>query len=168
MTTGTTISVDVVNNTTANVSATMADASSISIGGTITLTGITYNQFLQSLGSDVYNAYTLYLASQNAAQLTNPLTFFILDANGNKNYETLPPTIDPYQFVNAIFYNPEKGLVILNGNSGLTFDVLPNTSLRVQFFTIRQSNQGNGHSINFIELEKRENVPFFLEYHEEL
>jgi len=164
----TTITAEIVNNTTANVSATMADASSISTGGTITLSGVSYNQFLQSLGRDVYLAFTLYFASQNSAQLTTPITFFILDANGNKKYETLSPTIDPYQFVNAIYYNPEKGLVVLNGNSGLTFDILANTSMRVQFYTIRKSNQGGAHSINFIELEKRENVPFFLEYNEEV
>lgn len=158
------LSVQVINNTLANVSATMQDASSIQAGSNLSLTGVSYNQLLNSLGTDVYNAFMIYIYSTNGGQVTTPMTYFIYDVNGNKDFRTLTPTKDPYQDNNAILYETPKGAVVFNGNSGLTFIVQPLTTMTFQFYCIRVSNQGDCHAINYLALEKAENVLFFKEY----
>jgi hypothetical protein len=158
------LSVQVINNTLANVSATIQDATSIQAGSVLSLTGVSYNQLLNSLGTDVYNAFMIYIYSTNGGQVTTPITYFIFDVNGNKDYSTLSPTKDPYQFTNAIVYETPRGLVVFNGNSGLTFTVQPLTAMTLQFYCIRISNQGDMHAMNYLALEKAENVLFFKEY----
>jgi hypothetical protein len=158
------LSVQVINNTLANVSATIQDATSIQAGSTLSLTGVSYNQLLNSLGSDVYNAFMIYIYSTNGGQVTTPLTFFIYDVNGNKDLNTLAITKDPYQFTNAIVYKTPSGLVIFNGNSGLTFTIQPLTFMTLQFYCIRKSNQGDAHAMNYLAIEKAQNVLFFKEY----
>jgi len=154
----------VIVHNTPNVSAVSADASLITTGGSVSLTGVSYSQILNSLGTDVYNAFLIYLQCQNSAQLTTPISYFIYDVNGNQSFNTLTPTTDPYQFVGSIFFSPSKGNVVFNGNSGLSMTILPYTSIVVKFYAIRVSNQGDGHAVNFMALESKQNVPFFLDY----
>jgi hypothetical protein len=158
------IPVQVINNSLANVSVTMADATSIQAGANLSIAGLSYNQFINSLGTDVYNPFMIYMNTTNNGQVNTPITFFIFDINGNEEVRTLTPTKDPYQYNNAIFYETPKGVVVFNGNSGLTFIIQPLTTINFQFFTIRISNQGDCHAINFLQLEKAENVLFFKEY----
>jgi hypothetical protein len=158
------IPVQVINNSLANVSVTMQDATSIQAGANLSIAGISYSQFLNSLGTDVYNNFFIYMYSTNSGQVTTPLTYFIYDVNGNKNLNTLTPTKDPYQDNNAILYQNPKGVVVFNGNGGLTFTVQPLTTILFQFYCLRISNQDDCHAINFLLLEKAENVLFFKEY----
>ena len=158
------LSVQVINNALANVSVNMEDATSVQAGSNLSIAGVSYAQFLNSLGTDVYNAFMIYIYSTNGGQVTTPLTYFIYDVNGNKDFQSLTPTKDPYQDNNAILYETPRGLVIFNGNSGLTLNVQPLTVITFQFYCMRISNQGDCHAINFLQLEKSENVLFFKEY----
>ena len=158
------LSVQVINNTVANVSATMLDATSIQAGSNLSIAGVSYNQFINSLGTDVYNAFMFYMYTTNNGQVNTPITFFIFDVNGNRELIALTPTKDPYQDNNAILYETPKSTVVFNGNSGLTFIVQPLTVINFQFYTIRISNQGNLHAMNYLAIEKAQNVLFFKEY----
>jgi hypothetical protein len=158
------IPVQVINNTLANVSVTMLDATSIQAGANLSIAGVSYNQFINSLGIDVYNPFMIYMYTTNDGQVNTPITFFIFDVNGNKELRVLTPTKDPYQNNNAILYETPRGIVVFNGNSGLTFVVQPLTQITFQFYTVRISNQGDCHAINYLQLEKAENVLFFKEY----
>ena len=87
-----------------------------------------------------------------------------INDNGNRELIALTPTKDPYQDNNAILYETPKSTVVFNGNSGLTFIVQPITVINFQFYTVRISNQGNLHAMNYLAIEKAQNVLFFKEY----
>jgi len=155
--------VQVINNTIPNIQGNVLTPSSTG-SGISSLTGVSYSQLIASLGTFIYSIYMIYLYSQNTSQINTPLGYYEYDASGNQKTHYLTPVADPYQFSNAIYFNPAKNTIVLNGNSGLNLTVLPNTSLTLQLFSITITNQGDGHNINFAFLENKENIRNFLNY----
>lgn len=113
----------IINHTTPAVSV---------VGG-----NVTYGELRQSLGDYVYLVESVYLYSTNIQQIGGVVKFQIYNVDGNKGVESLTPTIDPYQDQNSLFYSLKQRDVILNGQSNLSFNLLPNVYLKLEFFTNR-------------------------------
>ena len=118
-----TISPTIINNTTPAVTI---------VGG-----NISYDEIRRSLGDYVYYVKRVYLFSTNIKQINGVVSYQIYDVNGKQSIQSLTPTVDPYQTQNSLFYDIDGKDVILNGQSSLAFDLLPNVTLKLEFFTNR-------------------------------
>ena len=117
------ISPTIINHTTPAVSI---------VGG-----NVSYGEIRQSLGDYVYLVESVYIFSNNLQQIAGVVKYQIYNVDGNKGVESLTPTIDPYQTQNSLFYKVADRSVILNGQSNLNFNLLPNVYLKLEFFTTR-------------------------------
>lgn len=91
--------------------------------------GITYEEFVFMLGVLNLQVRQLFIESQDGQQVDNNLKYHILDSSGLTSQNTLKPRKDPYQRQNSLYFRPEKGNVLLNGLSTLSFDLLPNQTV---------------------------------------
>jgi hypothetical protein len=98
---------------------------------------ITYDEIRRSLGDYVYYVKRVYMFSSNIKQINEVMSYQIYDVNGQQSIQSLTPTLDPYQRQSSLFYSLNDKDVILNGQSSLTFDLLPNVTLKIEFFTNR-------------------------------
>lgn len=133
--------------------------------------GVTYAQFLQSLGKYNYGAEFFYLSSTSYQQIGQVFSYNHFDANGDSISAALPFTVDPYQSQPAVFYETEPDQIILTGLSSLTFTVLPKTNIYFKFFATitylgnELDDRGLPSGDNaFEELEKAEGISFFDDY----
>lgn len=118
-----TLSPTIITNTTPAVSI---------VGG-----NITYDEIRRSLGDYVYYVKRVYMFSTNIKQINGVVSYQIYDVNGKQSIQSLTPTVDPYQTQNSLFYDINDKDVILNGQSSFAFDLLPNVSLKLEFFANR-------------------------------
>jgi hypothetical protein len=118
---------------------------------TVTLANnVTYQQFLNSLGAYVYWFDIVYLYSTNAKQINEPVLYNYTDANGNSKVLTITPTKDPYQFSPALYINVKDFDIVIDGNSTVTFNLLPNTTLKFKLY-------GDVMSVNLLNGDKQNN-----------
>ena len=123
-----------------------------------TASNVTYGEIRRSLGDYVYCVKRLYLFSNNLKQLSGLVKYQHYNVNGNQVIESLTPTIDPYQTQVSLFYDTaDKGL-ILDGQSSLNFNLLPNSFIKVEFFATRVAKRDYLDAIlpsanNFKQLE---------------
>lgn len=103
----------------------------------VTSSNVTYDEIKRSLGDYVYFVDKVYVFSTITKQLTGVVKYQHYNVNGNKIVDNLTPTIDPYQFQNSIFYNTKQYDLILDGQSNLKFNLLPNVSMKIELFTNR-------------------------------
>ena len=105
----------------------------------------TYNELINSFGNQVYKVDDLYLYSDVTRQLTGALNYNMLDADGNKHVTNVITTVTPYQTANALTVDLDKTNVpiILNGNSSVATQILPNAFLRVILYAKRITNSFN-------------------------
>lgn len=137
----------------------------------VTSQGITYNQFLNSLGAYNYGAEFFYLSSTLYQQVGQPVFYNHFDANGNSVSTFLPFAVDPYQSQPSIFYETEPDQIILTGLSSLSFNIYPQTTIYFKFYATitylgnELDDRGNPSGDNlFEELEAREGISFFDDY----
>jgi hypothetical protein len=138
-------------------------SSSVSVTGV----GITYQQFLNSLGSWNYGTEFIYMSATNYQQITQAIKYFHFDSNGNQVQAYLPFVTDPYQFQPSIYYETEKDEIIFDGFSSLTFSLIANSIVFLKFYTEIIYTAGELDSKNgspFQRLEEMEGVKFFDEY----
>jgi hypothetical protein len=129
--------------------------------------GITYQQFLNSLGSWNYGTEFIYMSATNYQQITQAIQYFHFDSNGNQVQAYLPFVTDPYQFQPSIYYETEKDEIVFDGFSSLTFSLIANSVVYFKFFTEIIYTAGELDSKNgspFQQLEETEGVKFFEEY----
>lgn len=101
---------------------------------TITSTDSTpYPQIQASMGSVQYGVGEVYLVASSASQILQPINVKEYNVNGNIQRIIDTPTIDPYQYQNSLYFKPIKDIV-LNGNSNISFEILPNVTLRMIFY----------------------------------
>ena len=93
-----------------------------------------YSQIQQSMGSIIYGVNTIYMFSNNSNQITQGLTFKKYDVNGNlsRNYDI--PLISPYQYQNAVFYQPNDKKLAFDGQTRLNLKVLPSNQIDFVFY----------------------------------
>jgi len=138
-------------------------SSSVSVNGV----GITYQQFLASLGSFNYGTEFIYMSASNYQQITQAIQYFHFDSNGNQVQAYLPFVTDPYQFQPSIYYETEKDEIVFDGFSSLTFSLIANSVVYLKFYTeiIFMAGELDGKNGSpFQQLEETEGVKFFDDY----
>lgn len=156
---------------TPSVSTLIAPVISVAMPLQVTGSGVTYAQFLQSLGKYNYGAEYFYMSATNYQQVGQPVYYNHFDANGNSVTTFLPFAVDPYQSQPSIFYETEPDQIILTGLSSLSFNVFSGATVYFKFFATitylgnELDDKGNPSGDNlFEELEKREGISFFDDY----
>jgi len=140
--------------------------------GAVSGTGITYQQFLQSLGTYNYGAEFFYLSAPTYPEVGQPVFYNRFTADGNSISTYLPFAVDPYQSQPAIFYEVEKDQIIFTGLTTLQFNVKAGSTYYFKFFAtilyVGNTAQTSWHEymgVNaFDQLEKEEGVQFFDDY----
>jgi hypothetical protein len=138
-------------------------SSSVSVIGQ----GITYQQFLNSLGTYNYGAEFVYMSATNYQQITQAINYFHFDSNGNQVQAFLPFVTDPYQSQPSIYYETEKSEIIFDGFSSFTFSLLAGALVYLKFYveiiyTAGELDSKNGSP--FQQLEEAEGIKFFDDY----
>ena len=144
-------------------------APSISFNNTpqiaITCVGITYAQFLASLGTYVYGIEQMYLASSTLSQLQQNVFYNIFDATGKANSRTIPIQIDSYQKQASLIVNTNETGVALNQNSTLSFNLVANSLMQLKLFTnIEKISNGFKKGTDAFSEFNRNNGNFFNNY----
>lgn len=103
----------------------------------VTASNVTYDEIKRSLGDYVYLVERVYLFSNSFQQLNGVVKYQHYDVNGSIVVENLTPTIDPYQTQKSLFYDTKQFNVIIDGQSNFDFNLLPNTEVKIEFFTNR-------------------------------
>lgn len=133
--------------------------------------GVTYQQFQNSLGQYVYIVQGFYLFCTNLVQLTSAVNYNLYDAGGNQTITNIVTTVDPYQEATSIVVDLKNSItdIILNGNSSVSFEVLPNVVLQFKTFNRRIDNSFGRHLDNFKQIEYLDfNPDFFNNYGDQI
>ena len=133
---------------------------------TISGSNITYDQVKNSLGDYAYLVDRVYIWADNPQQITGVALYNYLDATGVQRYVALTPTKDPYQNQPALYYDLKPYNVVFNGNSQLSFNLLPNVYLQLTFYSKRVGKQDKLNELNpsnFKLFETEEDLPDFFE-----
>lgn len=149
--------VQIINHALPAVSVNVADKGN-GVGG------VTYAELKQSLGQQTYDVGCLYLYSDNQTQLAGVINYNIFDSNGNAKVTNVVTTIDPYQFVGSLLVNLKDKVnipIILNGNSSVSTQVLPNTFFQVKFLADRVNNKLGLINSNFSQMQEITGSTFF-------
>lgn len=148
---------NIVNHTNPAVSLQVADSG---------VPPLTYNQIKNSLGNQVYNIQGLYLYSTNVNQLLGVIQYQRYDSTGEQSYRSVALTIDPYQGTNALDVDlrTHSEFYILNGNSSLSFTMLPNADLIFKTYNQRIKNTLGDITTNFKAMEEIFKPYFFENY----
>jgi hypothetical protein len=141
----------------------------ISIAMPITATGvgITYQQFLNSLGAYNYGAEFFYISASNNKQIAQAYNYVHFDAKGNRVQSFLPFTIDPYQSQPSKYYETRSDEIIFDGFSSFTFVLYPLNTVFLKFFATIEYVSGeldDMHLNAFQELEEAEGLKIFDDY----
>ena len=129
--------------------------------------GMTYNQFMNSLGKYNYGIEFFYMSADTYQQIGQPVYYTRFTADGNQIATIMPFSVDPYQSQPSIYFEADPEVIILTGLSSLTFNFFPNSVIYLKFFvTIAYiGNELDDEQINnFEEIEVREGVSFFEDY----
>lgn len=137
----------------------------------VTAVGITYNQFLATLGKYNYGVNFFYLSATNIQQVGVPVSYRVFDANGNSISTILPFAVDPYQSQPSIYYDTNDDEIIFTGLSALRFPLLANQLVFFKFFSTitylgnELDDEGNVSNDNlFEEIEEVKSIDFFEDY----
>jgi hypothetical protein len=140
--------------------------------GSVLGTGITYQQFLQSLGTYNYGVEYFYMQASTYPEIGQPVYYNRFLANGDSVTAFLPFHVDPYQSQPAIFYETERDQIIFTGLTALQFKLQPTSTVYFKFFaTILYIGNDSNHSWDaymgtdaFKQLEQEEGITFFDDY----
>jgi len=134
-------------------------------------TNVTYEQFLNSLGDYVYWTQLVYIWSDVMMQLQGVPQFTHYDANGTQRFIYLTPTIDPFQAQNALFFDTKNYKIVIDGNSAVNLNLLPNVYLQLTFYGERLAKGEyldlNGVN-NFIDLQRTLGLPQIFDGYNEI
>lgn len=156
---------------TPTISTSTSASLSILMAGELGGNGVTYNQFLQSLGSYNYGTEFFYLSATNYPQIGQPVYYNHFDANGNSITTFLPFAVDPYQSQPSLYYEVEPDQIILTGLSSMQFVVFAGNTVYFKFFATitylgnELDDMGYFRGDNaFEEFEAEEGIKFFQDY----
>jgi len=135
----------------------------------ITCVGITYAQFLASLGTYVYGIEQMYIASTTISQIQQNIFYNIFDASGKANSRTIPVQLDSYQKQASTLIDTSQQGVDLNQNSTLSFNILPNSLMQLKLFTrIEKMSNGFKQGTDAFSEFNKNNGLFFDNYYDYL
>lgn len=154
-------------------SVTSSTSSSLSIimAGELGGNGVSYSQFLKSLGTYNYGAEFFYLSATNYPQIGQPFYYNHFDANGNSVTTFLPFAVDPYQSQPSLYYEVEPDQIILTGLSSMQFILFAGNTVYFKFFATiaylgnELDDLGYFRGDNaFEEFEAEQGIKFFQDY----
>jgi len=149
------------------VTNTITPVISVSMPLSVSGVGITYSQFLQSLGTQVYGAEFFYMSANNYPQISQAIAYNNFDAAGNEVQTYLPFVVDSYQYQPSIYYDTDSAEIFFNGFSSLTFDLLKNSVVYFKFFAdieYMASALDATMTNAFQDIEELEGINFFEDY----
>ena len=149
------------------VTNTITPVISVAMPLSVSGVGISYSQFLQSLGTNVYGAEFFYMSANNYPQISQAIAYNHFDASGNQVQTYLPFVVDPYQYQPSIYYDTNSAEIIFDGFSSLTFDLLKNSVVYLKFFAEIEYVAGaldDTMTNAFQDVEKAEGINFFEDY----
>lgn len=117
---------------------------------TVTSTDATpYSSIINSMGSFVYGVKEMYLKANFNSQILQSYQFSRYDVNGTLESYVDIPTIDPYQYQSSLFLKLAKDNVIFDGRTTLDFNLQPNETLYIIFYTTQLANRDLVPRTNF-------------------
>jgi len=151
------------NSSTSSVTIVMA--------GEFGDSGLTYAQFLASIGVYSYGVEFFYLSATDYRQIGQPVLYNHFDANGNSISAILPFFVDPYQSQPSLYYEVESSQIIFTTLSSLDIVMFANNTVFFKLFATI-SYLGNqlddkgfiGGDNAFEEFEERQGFRFFADY----
>jgi hypothetical protein len=118
---------------------------------TVTSTDTTpYSSIIQSMGSYIYGIREMYLKANSNNQILQSYQFNRYDVNGTLESYVDIPAIDPYQFQSSLFLKLTKNNVFFDGRTSLNFNLLPNETLYIVFYTSQLANRDLVPRTNFL------------------
>jgi len=130
--------------------------------------GVTYEEFLSSLGQFVYKVNSYFLQCQSLQQLQQAIAYNIFDSSGNVLAQAIIQNPDPYQYTASIVQDLKDMGIILNGQSTISFNVLPGEFITMSLCTVQVSNQdelNRMHEDNFEQADDSNgNLQLFEDY----
>jgi hypothetical protein len=118
---------------------------------TVTSTDTTpYSSIIQSMGSYIYGIREMYLKANSNNQILQSYQFNRYDVNGTLESYVDIPAIDPYQFQSSLFLKLAKNNVFFDGRTSLNFNLLPNETLYIVFYTSQLANRDLVPRTNFL------------------
>jgi len=105
------------------------------------VSGVSYEQIQQSIGTYFYEIKNIYIYSSNLDQLLQPVGLKKYNKFGDKQIRILQPMIDPYQQSSALDQTMLGLDYIFDSNNGFYPTISANTSVNFQFSTTEISHQ---------------------------
>ena len=129
--------------------------------------GITYQQFLNSVGPIKYGIASFYLWTQSYAQLSQPVMYTHTAPDGNSVTTYMPLNVDPYQSQPAKFFEADGSEIILDGFSTIQFPTLNQGNFILKLYCDVEYLSGDldmFNQNNFEQVEQAEGTTFFQDY----
>lgn len=109
---------------------------------TVTSTDATpYSSIINSMGSFIYGVKEMYLKANSNSQILQSYQFNRYDVNGTLESYVDVPAINPYQYQSSLFLKLARNNVIFDGRTELDFNLLPNETLYIIFYTTQLANR---------------------------
>lgn len=105
------------------------------------ISGVSYYQIQQSIGTFVYLVNNVYMYSSNLNQLLQPIGLKKYNKFGDKHIRVLQPMVDPYQSSSALNQTMLGLDYMFDSNNGFYPTISANTSINFQFSTTEISHQ---------------------------
>ena len=105
------------------------------------VSGVSYYQIQQSIGTFVYLVNNIYMYSSNINQLLQPIGLKKYNKFGDKHIRVLQPMVDPYQSSSALNQTMLGLDYMFDSNNGFYPTISANTSINFQFSTTEISHQ---------------------------
>lgn len=97
--------------------------------------GVTYPQIVNSLLSTQYRVKQIYIYASSLSQLSNTFTFMKQNPDGTAS--SIPDSVlpNPNQIQNSYYWDFGDGEFILDNNTMLNFQLNPNASMQLIYYT---------------------------------
>lgn len=121
----------------------------------IEMPGITYEQFINSLGQFNFSVKKMKLTASTMAQVQAVMQYQHFDVNGEKLEDAIVPNVDPYQVIPSVY--TELGGKVLDSRTSILMTFFPNESIQLILFTdeISISDLLNSmHKSNFKQVQE--------------
>jgi hypothetical protein len=116
------------------VSTSTTSSVTIVMAGEFGDSGLTYAQFLASIGVYSYGVEFFYLSATDYRQIGQPVLYNHFDANGNSISAILPFYVDPYQSQPSLYYEVESSQIIFTLLTSLQFVIFANNTVFFKLF----------------------------------
>lgn len=92
---------------------------------------ITYSELMNSIGAFGYRIKKMQITSIGMAQVSLPIQYSRIEADGNQFQKPIVPNTSPYQYQPSVKLDMKHMNVILDGNAYLLFTILGNERIQL-------------------------------------